>query len=76
MNNDLVKAQTRARMRRYRERLREAGKKEIVLWVTPTQERAIRRLLDQLREGKRSDISPTEHRAKARAARKKRRSPS
>ena len=75
MNDDLVKAQTRERMRRYRERLREAGKKEIVLWVTPTQERAIRRLLDQLRERKKSDISPTEHRAKPRTTRKKRRAP-
>ena len=49
MNNERVKAQARERMRRYRDRLRGAGKKEIMLWVTPREERVIRKLLKQLR---------------------------
>ena len=72
MNEDLVKAQTRERMRRYRDRLREKGLKEIVLWVTSREERAVRKFLKELRSAL---ISPGEHRVKARTARRKRRVP-
>lgn len=44
-----ARASGRERIRRYRDRQREAGKKEIVLWVTPREEGAIRKLLKQLR---------------------------
>lgn len=43
------KALTRARSLRYRERLRESGLREILLWVTPKEERAIRKLLKTMR---------------------------
>ena len=48
-DNEKARAQTRERMRRYRDRLRESGLKEIMLWVTSREERAIRKFLRGLR---------------------------
>ena len=48
-DDEKTRAQTRERMRRYRDRLREVGLKEIVLWVTVREERAIRKFLRGLR---------------------------
>lgn len=49
MNDEKTRAQTRERMRRYRDRLRATGLKEVVLWVTAREGRAIRKLLRELR---------------------------